>query len=748
MKRHSKRGKPMALRHKRGKHLLRGFYRALIVSLAGATAANAQETGGTASTSAEAEADEGERVEDIIVTARKREESLQSTPISVTAVTSQELVERGLRDISDIALITPGFSMQNIQSGTEQPFIRGMSSTSFERTLQTSSSFVDGNYFSVLGRTVFFPDIERVEVVRGPQAALFGRATFAGAINYITKAPSNTYGGEVRLAAGEHGRMRAHGSVTGPLVDERMLFRISGNSEIYGGEYRNGVDNQLVGITRHYGVTGALRFIPSDTLTIDVKAFKTWFRDDRQVPNYIQGAETLNCFPNAAGLPTYFCGEIKADPSKVRLNLDQVGGGLQNTDQLRTILNVDWQIGDYQLTAVTTYARQTSDTFCDCDYSDRASLGGAFQSRFAGANKNLSQEIRLRSPVNARIRALVGAYIFKEDSSSFRSNAATIVIPYVDVLTKAAFVSVEFDIMPTLTVSVDGRYQHERQKRSAIPGNPAIDVNYEAILPRAIIEFKPSNDTLFYASAAKGNQPGQFNTGTNIPAEFVRVDSESLWSYEIGAKNQFFNDRLRLNLAAFHIDWKDQVYRSEVIGSDGRIVNILRNLGASRINGVELEAAAALARGWSANATFAYIDSKYEDFISPNTLRVYRNAQAKGQRLPNTPKFQGSFSSTYKQPIGGGYFGFLRGDYSFRGRQFVSEVNQAYIGNLHLLNMSIGAEDERLRVALRIDNILNSDVPEFATRFTDLNSPALSRFGYLVKLRTRRAAELSLQYRF
>jgi outer membrane receptor protein involved in Fe transport len=205
------------------------------------------------------------------------------------------------------------------------------------------------------------------------------------------------------------------------------------------------------------------------------------------------------------------------------------------------------------------------------------------------------------------------------------------------VLTKAVFASVEFDIMPTLTLSVDGRYQQERQKRSAIPGNPAIDVTYEAFLPRAIIEFKPSSDTLFYASAAKGNQPGQFNTGSNIPAEFVRVDSESLWSYEVGAKNQFFNDRLRLNLAAFRIDWKDQVYRSEVIGSDGRIVNLLRNLGASRINGLELEAAAALAPGWSANATFAYIDSKYEDFLSPNTLRVYRNAQAKGQRLPNTP---------------------------------------------------------------------------------------------------------------
>lgn len=688
------------------------------------------------------------KVEEIIVTARKREESLQRAPISVTAVTSRELAERGLRDISDIALITPGFSMQNIQSGTEQPFIRGMSSTSFERTLQTSSSFVDGNYFSVLGRTVFFPDVARVEVVRGPQAALFGRATFAGAVNYVTKSPSRDFGGEVQLSAGEHRRFRAHSSLTGPIIADRLLFRASVSREQFGGEYRNGVDNERVGILRHTGGTAALRFLPTETLTIDLKAFKTRFRDDAQVPNYIQGAETLNCFPNVAGVPTYFCGEIKAEPRKVRLNLREVRGGFQDTDQNRAILNVDWRLGDFQLTSITTYAKQTNDTFCDCDYSDRISLGGAFHSRFAGEIVNKSQEFRVRSPASAPVRLLAGAYLFSEDSFTYRANAATIIIPYVDVETRAVFASAELDVIPTLTVSLDGRYQHERQKRTAIPGNPAIDVSYKAFLPRAIFEFKPSRRNLFYVSAAKGNQPGQFNTGSNIPAEFVRVDSESLWSYEIGAKNQFLNDRLRLNLAAFRIDWSNQVYRSEVVGSDGRIVNILRNLGASRINGFEMEAAAALTAAWSANATFAYIDSRYRNFLSPNALRVYRNAQAAGQRLPNTPKYQASLSSSYRHPVGRGLFGFVRGDYSFRGRQFVSEVNQAYIDRLHLLNLSAGAESERLRVALRLDNVLNSDVPEFATRFSDLNSPGLSRFGYLVRLRNGRAADLSLQYRF
>jgi outer membrane receptor protein involved in Fe transport len=691
---------------------------------------------------------EAAEVEVVVVTARKRVESLQDTPLSVSALTGQDIQARGLRDISDIALVTPGFSMQNIQAGTEQPFIRGMSSTSFERTLQTSSSFVDGNYFSVLGRTVFFPDIERVEVVRGPQAALFGRATFAGAINYITKSPSRAFGGDLRFSYGDNERARVHASVTGPLVDDKLFYRVSINSETFAGEYRNILDGRLTGAQNHFGVTGALRFTPTDNLTIDLKAFQTAFNDKGQVPHFIQGAETLNCFPNTAGVFTYFCGKLRPDASKVSLNLNLTGGGYQKNDQTRAIMNVDWRLGDYNLTAVTTFALQRGDTFCDCDYSDRVSAGGAFHSNFIGKIENFSQEVRLRSPTDKPIRFLVGGYLFAEDSYSYRANSATIAIPFVEVRTKAVFGSVEFDVGEAVTVSVDGRYQTENQKRSAIPGNPAINVDYEAFLPRVIVEYKPSKDFMLYGSAAKGNQPGQFNTGTNIPVEFVKVDSESLWSYEIGAKTQFLDNRLRLNVAAFEIDWTNQVYRAETVGSDGRIVNILRNLGASGIKGLEVEAAAVPMKGLNLNATLAYIDAEYKNFLSPNSLRVYRNAQAAGYQLPNTPTWQSSFSAAYTRKISDKLDGFVRGDYSYRGRQYVSEVNQAYIGALHLVNLSVGVETEKLRIALRIDNALNSDIPEFATRFTDLNSPALSRFGYLIKLRNSRAAELSLQYKF
>ena len=696
----------------------------------------------------DAAADNELEVADILVTARKREESLQSAPLAVSAFTAQDIFERGLRDISDIALFTPGFSQQNIQAGTEQPFIRGQSSTSFERNLQTSSSFVDGNYFSVLGRTVFFADLERVEIVRGPQAALFGRATFAGAINYVTKNPTEDFGGEVRLAAGGFGRVLAHGSVSGAIVPGKLQIRVSANSELFGGQYENQPTDQKTGEVRHFGITGALRFLPTEKLTIDLKGFKTWYRDEAQVPEYIQGANTLNCFPNAAGVPTYFCGQLIPDPSQVSMNLDLVDNGRQHLNQDRALLNIDWEVGDWTVTSVSTYARQFSKTFCDCDYGNKVPLGGAFHSDFWTTIENKSTELRIRTPQKNWARLLVGGYLFREDSNSFRANATPIVTPFVTVDTKAVFASLELDLGKRITLSLDGRYQTERQTRTAIPGNPAIDVDYDAVLPRAIVEWRPKEGFMFYASAAEGNQPGQFNTGTNIPAALVRIDSEQLWSYEIGAKTSFFDNRLRLNVAAYHIDWSNQVYRAEAVGTDGRIINVLQNLGGSRVNGVEFEAAAVLAKGWTANATFAYTDSKYVNFLSPNTLRVYGRAQAAGQRLPNTPQYQGSFVTQYQRPAFDGMDWFIRGDYAYRGRQFVSEVNQAYIGALHLLNAATGFEDGNLRIALRVENLLDSDVPEFATRFSDLNSPGLSRFGYLLKLRTGRTFEVSAQFRF
>jgi outer membrane receptor protein involved in Fe transport len=303
--------------------------------------------------------------------------------------------------------------------------------------------------------------------------------------------------------------------MSGPLAGDRLQFRFSGTSEQFGGEYRNTLDGKKTGVLRRYGLTGALSFLPTNNITIDLKGFRTCSAMTARPPNISRGQRPSTASPTRPSPDLllrkagYGC---LADPPQPRSGR----GGLQNTDQKRAILNVDWRLGDYLLTATTTYADQDSDTFCDCDYSGFRSLGGAFQSRFDSSIKNRSQEVRLRSPQSSSFRWMAGAYIFSEDSNTFRSNTTPIIIPFVDVTTKSVFGSVEVDLGEALTVTAEGRYQDERQKRSAIPGNPAIDVTYKAFLPRVIADFKLTDRILLYASAAKGNQPGQFNTGSTF----------------------------------------------------------------------------------------------------------------------------------------------------------------------------------------------------------------------------------------
>ena len=316
---------------------------------------------------------------------------------------------------------------------------------------------------------------------------------------------------------------------------------------------------------------------------------------------------------------------------------------------------------------------------------------------------------------------------------------------------RAVFGSVGVELPWDFAFDFDARYQVEKQKRTAIPGNPALATRYEAFLPRYILSYKPTTQLNFYASASKGDQPGQFNTGANIPAALVQVGEEQLWSYEAGAKTRFFNGRLTANVTGFQIDWDNQAYSTTSIGSDGRPVNILANLGGSRIRGVEAEGNVVILPGWTARATFAYIDARYRDFISANARTVLGGTgQVAGAQLPNTPRYEGSVSSTYTRAVPwiAGMDWYVRGDYAYRGEQFVSEINLAKISAANLLAMHTGVRKGAWRFDIDVDNLLNETSPIYATRFADTNSPGLSRQGFLIEPRNGRAATATLRYDF
>ncbi|MGH8310139.1 MAG: TonB-dependent receptor plug domain-containing protein, partial [Steroidobacteraceae bacterium] len=205
------------------------------------------------------------QLEEVIVTARKFEERLQDVPLSVAVFTSEELEQRGLQDIFQLSQFTPGFSFEKVnryglQGGVSRPVIRGMSNILGEGN---ASVFVDGVLYSDSVLSFPFDIVERVEVIKGPQAALFGRATFAGAVNLVTKKGTNEYENKISMHAAEYEDYELNLLSRGPVLQDRLFYMLHGRYYTFDGKFRNALDTGKVGGEESYGVNASMEFRPS-----------------------------------------------------------------------------------------------------------------------------------------------------------------------------------------------------------------------------------------------------------------------------------------------------------------------------------------------------------------------------------------------------------------------------------------------------------------------------------------------------
>jgi iron complex outermembrane receptor protein len=691
---------------------------------------------------------------EIVVTARKREERLQDVPLSVTAFTGDKLRELGIRDITEVALQTPGFAMQNNSRQAEQPFIRGMSVNSVFRQAQNASFFVDGVYVSGVGRTIGLDDIERIEVVLGPQAVYYGRATFGGAIGYISRKPRlGEFAGDAQTTLGEHGLFDLSGSVNVP-VGERFGMRLYAQHHNYNGEFRNSVDGRKLGDEETNGMSASARWEPVDGLNIVGRVQYTRFDDGHSANTIYNPLTNNNCRPNAAGRFQFFCGELR-NPTEADLNLNLSalkGGGYRRVRQSRYHLFADYEFGSgFSISSLTAYNKETQGLSSDGDATRNAPQGGLLQSLFESEFDDFQQEVRLSSPQDRRIRALVGGFHFNSDRID-----SSLVFPIVSlsnprkIKNDAVFGSLAFDITPQLTLTGEGRYQSDRIRvSSATTGAELFRSKTNAFLPRGTLDFKASEDILLYATVARGNKPSDFNTAAGTPVENRVVKEERLWNYEVGAKTQWLDRRLTVNATGYWIDWSNQAYQDTVFqrdaagnlilapGGQPRTVVVTINAGQTRIRGLELDSNLQILPGWSARLAYSFIEAEYRDFLSRLPLTYQATPlQVRGNWLQNTPRHKLTASTTFDQPIGSGLNLFGSTDVTLRGKQYTDELNTAYVGTLTLVNARLGLSGEGWQAFVFGRNLTNSRVPDFATRSLDFNTNVNS---YLFTLRPTRS---------
>ncbi len=615
--------------------------------------------------------DDALSLEEIIVTARKRSENLRDVPVAITAFTADAIQRSQIQDVQDLALLTPGFSFREgfgraTGGANNRPSIRGMSNILGS---PNASFFVDGVYVSGPITSYDLNNVQRVEVVRGPQSALFGRGTFSGAVNFITARPGNEFKGRVMAEAGDHDHYELRGFVQAPIVEDKLAVEVNGSFYTFGGDFINNVNGRKeLGDEETKMVGAKINWTPTDTLSVYVDmaysedrdrgfAYGLWNGGDDDESTF--GEDQINCFDPAPGFfkPTrtrgYYCGEIDSF-SSYYYDLSGTNGvtvdGVRR-DSFRLTAIVDYDINGYTLTSLTGYT--------DFDFQNAfgAVNPGGFASFGRGSQKYFSEEVRLASPDDQRLRWLVGGYYFKDsegDDFDTSWNPLTDPAP-VDsdvvlvenesfIQNLAVFGSLDYDIMDDLVFSAELRWQEETIHLAGAGfddpltpealDNPG-DLVFRATLPRFALRYDVSEEVNLYASAARGNKPGGYNQAfydadfdAADRANFVadgrgQFDESKVWSYELGSKGALFGGRVRYDASVYYIDWTAQpLTTSEALqqaGSDAQsTVSPILNAGTSEVKGFELELNARVTQGFDLRITYAYSDAEFTDYLDEN----------------------------------------------------------------------------------------------------------------------------------
>ena len=557
------------------------------------------------------------KLEEIVVTARKREESILEVPISVTAMTAAVLEDANIRDFQDVSRLTPSFYFSDqvaqlrADRATRVYVMRGLA-ISAVATGESVLVFLDGAPVVGSGDVGTFANVERVEILRGPQAAYFGRNTYAGAINIVSKEPSGEFSGKVDGEVGRFGTAGGGVALDGPLVKDRISARITGRVEKKGGNYTNQADGTPLGERNTRQATAQINVTPSDALKI--RGYAGVFKfDDGPDARGLFLIPQRNC-PVPGTVRTWFCGKIpNFDPSLLAFNttVDQryrdnvfirtlhPGGPVRDEGGSSTLSYSAHGIVDYEASngmsfnAIAAWHDSKTTLISDEDARDTLALRNTAANIARGARtfpnelteidryfKDWSVEARVTSNQENRFRFSAGAsYVRGESVNSYvhgDSITGIRTIPSttgrIDVKTPAVFGGVYYDITEQFTISAEARKQWDKvistpyvivaTPFSFTDGTP-LGNTFKSFAPRITLDYKPSDDTTIFALFSRGYRPGSFNSRflTLTPQQIAEinrvittglfVDEEHIDNYEIGAKSRLWDGRAQVGVSLY-----------------------------------------------------------------------------------------------------------------------------------------------------------------------------------------------------
>jgi iron complex outermembrane receptor protein len=567
--------------------------------------------------------DTSSTLEQVVVTARKKSESLLKVPIAITALTAKDIQAANIESLIDISEYVPGVTIDNdgsdhVDRAVQSIFIRGMSSG----VSPSVSVFIDGAPVAS-GFISDVSDAERVEVLKGPQSAFFGRETFGGAINIVTKDPSTTPGASFDGLYGSDNWYDLKASVEGPLLGDKLTARVSVRDYSTDGQYKSSIaPYSRLGSQSTKSVAVTLKYVPFNGLSMKAY-FGLWDDHDGPAPVYKVGVSSYNCNAGAApaGTDNYYCGTIptvNATTIPVPTAIDslfksQVFGNASKTltplfSDLLTEngfvrhgftghFTIDYMIPGTSLkfTSLSAGNIQNAEDIVNLDNEDTANIFNFYtlygipniepfyvwNSRVEDQYNDVSQEFRLTSDQTKKLRYTVGVSyarslaqvyvdgLFPFGAASFGGGG-----PQIDTV-EGVFGSLSYDVTSKLKISFEGRYQSDHievdNRAPPAPFTVVAKTTSSDFLPRAIAQYDITPSTMVYATYSKGVNPPVFNTDlvglpTQVANEFsslygvkVAVNPEYLENYETGVKGQFFDRTLQLAADVYYDNWTNQI---------------------------------------------------------------------------------------------------------------------------------------------------------------------------------------------
>lgn len=681
------------------------------------------------------------QLEAVTVTAEKKEAILQNLPIAITAISSRRIEEFRLWNTKELTAIVPNLYAGNSGDQRNVTSIRGITTTSYDPAVVT---YIDGvNQFNLDTYIPQLSDIERIEVLRGPQGTLYGRNAMGGVINIITKQPTNTTKGFAELNIGNYGLQRYSAGVRTPVVKNKLFFGAAVVFNKRNGYYKNQFNNSS--FDRQTGFAGNyyIKYLPATKWTVTLNL--------KHQNNRNQGA-----FPLVNGVEETF-------EKPFQLNQNAVGKMIDNT--LNASLSIQHTGSSVDFTSQTAW--QSNHRYynapIDGDFSplDAVTIINDYGNEWNKV-KALTQEFKFNSPAGktSLLNWTAGAYFFHQynpvkQATHFGKDAALLGVPDIDFSTinttkarstgVAIYGQMNYNLTNKLNLfaglrydyenknlKVLGEYQKDGQNAIVTRSDTAATANFSALSPKLGIKYELTDNSNVYASYSRGYRTGGLTQLSSDPSQppLYAYKPEYINNIEIGAKNTFFANRLYLTLTAFFTKVSNAQVPTLVLPET---ITVTKNTGKLTSKGLELELLSKPVKGLEAGYSLGYVDAKYQSLKTSSNGQI---VNLDGRKQIFTPDLTSMFTLQYSYLINSRQQIKLiaRGEWFYLGKRYFDLANSIQQSSHHLLNTRVGISQKHIEIFFWSRNLTNKKYIEYAYDFGAVHLADPKTHGVTVKV--------------